>query len=331
VLERVALRQLQQHLDAEPSLNPLQSAYRRDHSTETALAKITSDNLLEMDKQRHTVMALLDFLAAFDTIEHQTLIDRLSINFNITSTALDWFRSYLTQRLQPVCIGQSRSEPAVVTRGVPQGSVLGPVLYTMYTALLYHVIAQHNISSHFYADDTQLYVSCKSTELSRTVVQLEACITDMLRWLLPNNFSLNAAKFEVMLFGTRQQLTKIPEPTTVHIGDSFITAATSARNLGVWLDSTMSFDVQLANVCRSCYSHIRRLARIRRYLTIQSTSVLGAPIVASKLDYCNGPLGGITEQHWWTTKCAQLPSQNSVSVAMPCAHDANSGSSTLAA
>jgi hypothetical protein len=135
-------------------------------------------------------MALLDFLASFHTIVNQTLIDRLLINFNITSTALDWFRTYLTQHRQMVRIGQTRSEPAVVTRGMPQGSVLGPILHTMYTALLYHVIAQQNISSHFNADDTQLYISCKPTELSCTVALLEACITDMLRWLLAKNLLL---------------------------------------------------------------------------------------------------------------------------------------------
>ena len=169
MLERVVLEQLQRHLDSELALNPLQSAYRRHHSTETALNKITSDILSEINCQRVTVLALLNFSAAFDTIEHQTLIDRLMLNYNISSVALNWFHSYLCNRQLAVCVEQSTATPVAMIRGIPQGSVLGSVLYTLYTAPLHHIISSHHLFAHYYADDTQIYFSCKLTELHTAI------------------------------------------------------------------------------------------------------------------------------------------------------------------
>jgi hypothetical protein len=296
ILERIVLNQLQQHLDAVPSLNPFQSAYHRHHSTETALTKITNDILFEMDNKRVTLLALLDFSAAFDTIEHQILIERLTLNFNIKLTPLKWFRSYLTNRQQAVYVGETKSSSATMSKGVPQGSVLGPVLYNMYTAPLHHIIARHNLLAHYYADDTQIYLSCKPADLAQSIQRMEACLADLLRWLLNNNLSLNASKSELLLFGTTQQLAKITQTLTVRIEDSAMCISDTARNrnLGVWLDNTLSFNHHIDIVCRTCYFNIRKLARVRRYLTVQSAAVLATAIITSRLDYCNSLLTGAT-------------------------------------
>ena len=169
---RIVLTQLNQYFNAEPSLNPFQSAYQRHHSTETALTKITNDILSEIDHRRLTLLTLLNFSAAFDTINHHTLIERLSLNFNISSVTLEWFRFYLTNRQQSVYVGQSNSASTTMSRGVPQGSVLDPVLYTMYTAPLHHIIMKHNLSAHYYADDTQVYLSCEPTELNHAIERI---------------------------------------------------------------------------------------------------------------------------------------------------------------
>ena len=138
VLERIVLTQLNQHLSAEPSLKPFQSAYQRHHSTETALTKITNDILPKITIVDKLLM-FLDFSAAFNTINHHMLIERLPINFNISSVALEWFRFNQNNRQQSVYVDQSNSASATMSRGVPQGSVLGPILYTMYTGSLHHV------------------------------------------------------------------------------------------------------------------------------------------------------------------------------------------------
>ena len=147
-----------------------------------------------------------------------------------------------------------------MSKSVPQGSVLGPVLYTMYTVPLHHIIMKQNLSAHYYANDTQVYLSCEQTEIKQAIERMEACVTDMLHWLLTNILSLNAFKSEVLLLGTRKQQAKIDQSAVIHIEDSAINISGSARNLGVQLDSTLSFDEHVNNVCHNCYLHIKCLA-----------------------------------------------------------------------
>ena len=294
-LERIVLEQLQCHMDCEPALNPNQSAYRRLHSTETALNRITNDILSPMDNRKVTIMSMFDFSAAFDTIDHQILLERLTINFNITQTVLHWLSSFLTDRQQTVYIGQSHaSSSATVSRGVPQGSVLGSVLYAMYTSPIYHIVRDHGLNGHQYADDTQILISCHVADLQSTITRVEACVGDMVRWLLLNNLCLNSYKTELLLFGTKQQLAKVSQAVQLNVSTDVIKCTQSARNLGVWLDDKLIFDIQAGQICQSCMLNIKKLAKIRRYLTPQSAAVLGAAIVASKLDYCNSILTGIS-------------------------------------
>ena len=134
-------------------------AYRLDHSTETALLKIKADILENMDNQQVTGILLLDLSAAFDTVSKDIFINHLHHQFGITGTALAWINDYLSNRTQKVKIGDAESLPAVLTKGVPQGSVLGPILYTLFTAPGGDLSKKHNIAYHGYTDDTQNYHS----------------------------------------------------------------------------------------------------------------------------------------------------------------------------
>ena len=111
-----------------------QSAYRAGHSTETALLKVENDILLAMDRQHVTLLVLLDLSTAFHTVDHQVLLRCLEVTYSITGTALQWFQSYLTGRTQSVYINQTYSDDFVLPHGVPQGSCLGPLLFTMYAS-----------------------------------------------------------------------------------------------------------------------------------------------------------------------------------------------------
>ena len=128
--------QTQEHLVRAELYPTLQSAYRAGHSTETALLKVHSDTLLTMDNQRVTLLMLLDLSSAFDTVDHEVLIRRLEITFGIADTALQWFRSYLAGRSQRVLLNGSFSEDFSLPHGVPQGSCLGPLLFTIYASKL---------------------------------------------------------------------------------------------------------------------------------------------------------------------------------------------------
>ena len=144
------------HLQTFPSLCRFQSAYRKFHSTETALLRIHNDLLLASDQQKVSALILLDLSAAFDTIDHQILLTRLSSFFGFSGTALSLIQSYLSNRSQQLIIENYASAPLPVTTGVPQGSVLGPLLFSLYTSPITNVITNPNINFHLYADDAQL-------------------------------------------------------------------------------------------------------------------------------------------------------------------------------
>ena len=131
--ERVVLRRLNEHMTRNTLHIDRQSGYKKHHSTETLLVKITNDLLVVADKKSATVMLLLDLSAAFDTVDHKKLLDILFVEIGIRGTALKWFKSFLTKRKQKVRIGDTLSEEVIVEFGVPQGSVLGPVLFNIYT------------------------------------------------------------------------------------------------------------------------------------------------------------------------------------------------------
>lgn len=159
VIERVVAKQLNVHMQENNLHDQFQSAYRQDHSTETALLKVHNDSLSAVDRGCVVVLVMLDLTAAFDTIVHGILLSRLTHIFRATGAALEWFRSYLSGRHQVVRIGSVKSSPTAVPFGVPQGTVLGPLLITAYITPLGDVVEKSGLDYQIYADDTQLYVS----------------------------------------------------------------------------------------------------------------------------------------------------------------------------
>ena len=153
--EKVVALRLNQHLVNNNLHEMFQSAYRIEHSTETALTRIHNDILLAIDDSSCIILVLLDFSAALDAVDHNILL-RLELRFGITGKALSWLTFYLTDRTQFVQVANEHSTSRKLLCGVPQGSVLGPVLYAMYTAPLADITRQHGLNFHFYADDTLL-------------------------------------------------------------------------------------------------------------------------------------------------------------------------------
>ncbi len=138
-------------------MDKFQSAYRESYSTETALLRVQNDILMELDKGKVVMLVLLDLSAAFHTIDHEILLKRLSRRRSFLGTVLKWFQSYLKEGTQTVSDGSSHSKYETFKYGVPQGSVLGPILFSIYNSHIREIIEKHNICYHLYADDCQLY------------------------------------------------------------------------------------------------------------------------------------------------------------------------------
>ena len=159
VLERVVAKQLKEYMSNNNLQEPFQSAYKQYHSTESALLMVHNDILCAMENQGVTLLVLLDLSSAFDTIDHPVLLSRLQHHLGINGTILAWFESYLSDRTQCVHINGKSSAPQPLQYGVPQGSVLGPLLFSIYILPLGDIIRRHGMKLHIYADDTQVYVS----------------------------------------------------------------------------------------------------------------------------------------------------------------------------
>ena len=215
------------------------------HSTETTLLGIHNDLILAMDRGEVTSLILLDLSAAFDTVDHSILLHRLQHWFGVHGTSLDWFSSYLTSRSQAVSIQNSTSSFSNLSCGVPQGSVLGPLLFTLYTTPLGSVISKNSIKYHLYADDTQLYISFTPSNSTSSLEMLSNTFSDILSWMNSNKLLLNPSKTEFLLIGTKQQRLKFSQLTTLSLGNDIIPVSSSARNLGFIFDSDMSFTDQI--------------------------------------------------------------------------------------
>uniref|UniRef100_UPI003AF4B0DC RNA-directed DNA polymerase n=1 Tax=Thiolapillus sp. TaxID=2017437 RepID=UPI003AF4B0DC len=249
ITEKVVLQQLLAYLTEQRLICPSQSAYRPHHSTETALLKITNDILLALDSGNVSLLTLLDLSAAFDTIDHCILLDRLQHMYGISGTALSWFSSYLTNRTQSVIVNDHISQVSSLSYGVPQGSVLGPILFILYTKPLSDLIQCHSIESQSFADDTQLQVSVPPSNIQSAISSLETCLSDIQTWMLENKLKLNNDKTEALLLRSSSKSFSVSKPTTISVCGCEISFSSSARNLGFYIGGDMSMELHIKNVC----------------------------------------------------------------------------------
>ena len=292
-LEGLVAEQLNSYLSENELYAKCQSAYRTWHSTETALLRVHNDIMLALDARKDVILIMLDLSAAFDTLDHGILLNRLQQRFGVTGTALEWFRSYLSNRSQSVSIDATTSREAVLHFGVPQGSVLGPILFTLYTTPLDDIISSYGLGYMLYADDSEIYVVCDTP--SDVTLNLQSCVDDIRRWMKSNMLILNDEKTEVLHFSSRFKKER-NVLDSFRIGDAEIIPTNTARNLGVMFDSDGFMTSHVNNVCRSAYFALYRIGKIRFLIDAQTTEKLVHAFVTSRLDYCNSLLYGISKQ-----------------------------------
>ena len=235
---------------------------------------------------------MLDFSSAFDSIDHTILVHRLHTDFGFTDAVLQWFSSYLTDRTHYVSLSNNCSAFANVHSGVHQGSVLGPILFTMYIKPLSAIIDSHSIIHHSFADDLQLQMSAPLDRISELLHSVQSCISDVKAWATANMLKLNVSKTELMLVTSKRSKHLHNLPTSITIGNAQIPFKQSIKKLCFTLDCHLTMNAHVSNIARTCYFELRRVASIRRFLT--STATLVSAIVLSRIDYCSSLLFGST-------------------------------------
>ena len=283
VVEKVVVKRLNTHMSQHHLHEYYQSAYRMFHSIETALTRVHSDILQSLDQRKCVYLVLLDQSAAFDTVDYNILLSRLQHSVGVEGRALQWFVSYFGERTQSIQILGTPSVPRALPCGMPQGSVIGPYGFPIYSAPVANICRKHGIACHFYADDSQLYLQFDPKDEEVALQRLEACIADVREWMRLNHLKLNDSKTEFLVIGSPAQRKGL-HTESIRIGDASIAATTSARNIGAIFDCSMTMQEHVNAMCRSCYCHIRSLGRIRHSLTKDASVNLVHAFISSRLD-----------------------------------------------
>ena len=293
LIERVVSARISDFQEEHQLYECYQSAYKKSHSIETALLRVQSDFRCALNNGDICALILLDLSAAFDTVDSEIMLRRLH-DIGLRGTALSWAKSYLSDRAQSVVIGKSMSEPNILNFGLPQGSVLGPQWFTIYTYPIGEIVRRHILHYHLYADDTQIYLAFKSNNSSTSISRIENCIEEIRLWMHRHFLKLNDNKTEFLIFGSNHNISKSSVDDIV-IGNSNIAPANEARNLGVIFQSDLSLKSQISATLKAIYSQIRNIGKIRKFLTQDSTKLITHSLITSRLDMCNSLLYGLPD------------------------------------
>ena len=288
IIEKVVYTRLNNYINDNNLYGKNQSAYRKYHSTETALLKVQNDILLALDKGKCVALVMIDVSAAFDTVEHHSLLSRFKYDFGLRDKALQWFNSYLTNREHKVAINSSYSEFADIEYGFAQGATLAGLCFNCYSAPLDNIAENFNpVNQHNYADDGQSYIAFACKDQEQAMVTLQNCLEKTRRWMILNHLKVNDDKTKVIFFSPKKTLNPA---MNIKFGSEIVKPSACVKNLGVKMDNLMSMEKHINKITKSAYFHIRNISKIRKCLDNDTTKTLVQAFVISRIDYCNSLL-----------------------------------------
>ena len=293
LIERVVSIRLNKHMTDNDLHSDFQHGYKKGHSTETLLLKVVNDLLVSCDKQLPSIVMLLDLSAAFDTVDQSKLLSIIQHEIGIDGVALKWFESFLKGRIQKVKIGNSYSDESDLNYGVAQGSVLGPDLFNIYIRSLKKYVEPARFSIFGFADDHQLLKTFLPLfQINALDGDINNCFRLITEWMNSYFLRLNAGKTKILVILPPSLRNTIKIQGTF-IDEKCIRFVHSARNLGVILDDELSFKEQINKVVKSCFFSIRKLCKIKAFLTFEQLRTAVSALIFSKIDYCNSLYFGI--------------------------------------
>ena len=273
---------------------PYQSGYKTGHGCETLLLKLNDDILKAMDTGKCTILLLLDLSAAFDTVDHDRLLSILFNEIGLRGVVLRWFTSYLLHRRQAVNIKGQISDFLDILYGVPQGSVLGPILFNIYVRNFINILNEAGFTAHGYADDHQIFKFFSiEFQYESICFSIPRCLEIIAHWMKASFLKLNSSKSQIIIF-TPKNLAKHVVIDQIKLRDGCtIPVSNVVTNLGVQFDRELTFSPQINSICSSAFRFLRNLASIRKYLSKNNLRILVQSIIVSRIDNCNSLLYGV--------------------------------------
>ena len=287
ILERVTYNQIESYMKSENLFYSFQSGFRSSFSTDTCLTHLTDQIRFQMDRGFYTGMVMIDLQKAFDTVDHDILLQKLKA-LGFDPLAIKWFESYLKGRNQKTEINGIFSDPRVVPCGVPQGSILGPLLFLLYINDMEAAVSCQLI---LYADDSALLVSGK--DVNKIEQQLGNELSSLNGWLVDNRLSIHLGKTESILFGTKKRL-GISSEMNVTCGETMVASTKSVRYLGVDLDQSLDGNYIAENILKKGNSRLKFLWRHAKFLNTNSRKLLASALIQCHFDYaCSAWFSGL--------------------------------------
>ena len=279
--------QLDQYLNKNKILYSHQSGFRKGHSTDTCLINLMDYIHKSISEGDYVGMVLLDLQKAFDTVDHSILCKKMEL---MGVGCVQWFRSYLTNRKQMTTINNTKSSFGIVTCGVPQGSILGPLLFLCY---INDMPLGVKCKLYLYADDSTLLVRGKQPNLISHALSenLDRCRS----WLIDNKLSLHLGKTEAILFGTKRKLKNVNN-FQVKCGNTIIKNVKSVKYLGLTLDDNLSWERIVSNILKKAGGRLKFLYRHSNMLNLKARKTLCSALIQCYFDYsCSSWYMGLTK------------------------------------
>ena len=302
IIEKVVLFQLDEYLSKNNLYCTQQSGYRKYHSCETLNIKMFDEILKDVDSGNIVALVLLDMSAAFDTVDHTLLLDLLKKCYGITGKVLHWFSTYLKDRRFSVNVYNTFSEYVNAIFGVPQGSILGPILFILYTKHLQHIAFKHGLNIQLYADDTQLYIGFKHINQNLYSTKISDCLYDIKKWVCNQFLKLNEQKTKLVLVSkpSVHNLLSYNDSMVIsmlntgsNIGEVDWDSESEIISLGIRLDPNLDMNKHVSYVRKYCIGTLKSWKRITTFLSEDVRLLLVKQILLPKIDYNNALLAGL--------------------------------------
>ena len=292
LIEKAANNQIQKYLKENDLYPPNQSAYREAHSCETAMFNIVNNIQKSVQEKKMVMLVLLDLSSAFDTIDQDILLFKLLHHFGIGGTVLEWLKTYLKGRSFCVRIRNVNGKRCLLIYGVPQGTVLGPLLFSLYIHDITAVATKHEVSIDLYADDSKWYLSFSPLyEKSEAIRKMQNCMSDLKFWMEDNFLKVNFDKTDVLFLGNPLFCNIFAGYLGCTIqGKDFVYNLNSSlkkKSLGVYLDSALSMNKMVNDCVKDCYFQLKKLGGIKRLLDTDMKITMVQSYILSRLDFCN--------------------------------------------